>query len=57
MFDCPQCAEPTDTLHEGVCEVCRETNQDALDLHNHEYDRWLAMTPAERAAAIKWAIR
>jgi hypothetical protein len=54
---CPQCASETDTLHEGYCESCRDANQDALDLHNAEYDHWRALTSAERERRIREALR
>lgn len=56
-FDCPQCGEPTETLHEGYCEECRDERQAALDLHNAQYDRWQRMTDAERDREIREAAR
>jgi len=54
-FVCPQCGDPTEALHEGYCEPCRDANQNALDLHNAEYDRWQGMTDRQRADEIKCA--
>ncbi|MGY3588051.1 hypothetical protein ACVIF9_006728 [Bradyrhizobium sp. USDA 4350] len=56
-LNCPQCTEPTETLHEGYCFECWEANQRALDLHNAEYDRWKRMSDADRKRAIAWAAR
>lgn len=57
MFHCPQCGEQTEKLFEGYCELCRDDNQRALDLHNARYDRWQRMTDRERADEIKRAAR
>ncbi len=54
---CPQCGEPTPDLHEGYCEPCRDANQNALDLHNAEHDRWQGMTDKQRTDEIKRASR
>ncbi len=54
---CPQCGELCGEFHEGVCAPCWQANQDALDLHNAEVDRWEKMTEAEREKAIRWAVR
>ena len=56
---CTQCGfeTPEDEVCEGVCEDCWEINQRALELHNAEHDRWTRMSDAERAAAIKAAMR
>ena len=51
-YDCPQCGEPTETLHEGYCEDCCRDNQAALDAHNRAFDRWEKMSDNERARAI-----
>lgn len=40
IYDCPQCGEETETLHEGFCEDCRKQNQEALDEHNYWHDRY-----------------
>lgn len=60
-FDCPQCGEPTERLHDGYCaECCAECcaeNQRALDLHNAEVDHWHSLSDAERGDAIRRAIR
>lgn len=56
-YDCPQCGEPTETLHEGYCADCCAENQAALDKHNAEFDAWEAMTPKQRDARIRDAIR
>lgn len=57
MFDCPQCGYETETLNEGCCEVCREQNQRALDLHNAQFDWWQSLTDEQRDAQIKNAFR
>ena len=54
-YDCPQCGEPTQELHEGYCAECCSDNQRRLDQHNAEHDRWQRMTDAQRDAAIKFA--
>lgn len=55
MYDCPQCGEATERMHEGYCEPCCQENQAALDLHNATYDRWQSMTNAERDDEIRRA--
>lgn len=57
MDDCPQCGEPTETLHEGYCHDCCEQNQRELDEHNFRHDWWGGLTAAEREAHIKNALR
>jgi hypothetical protein len=57
LWDCPQCGEGTDQLHEGYCQECCADNQRALDEHNEAHDRWQAMSQEQRDAAIKRAIR
>lgn len=57
MYDCPQCGEATETLHEGYCAECCTENQRALDLHNAEYDRWQSMTDNQRQSAISAAVQ
>lgn len=56
-FNCPQCGHPTDTLHEGVCEPCRQQNQCELDEFNARQDDWRQLSDKEKEARIKWAIR
>lgn len=50
---CPQCGEPSAEFNEGVCQDCWTANQNALDLHNIEYDRWQRMSDSQRGAAIR----
>lgn len=57
QFTCPQCAEPTETLHEGYCADCCDGNQSALDAHNSQHDRWQILSDSDRAAEIKQQIR
>ncbi|WP_434706887.1 hypothetical protein J3Q07_08215 [Pseudomonas sp. D4-18] len=57
QFNCPQCGESTDTLHEGYCEPCCSGNQAALDDHNHQHDRWARLSSTERDVEIKHAHR
>lgn len=57
QFDCPQCGEPTDTLHEGYCEPCCSDNQAVLDDHNHRHDRWALLSSTARTAEIKQSHR
>lgn len=57
LWDCPQCGEGAEQLHEGYCRECCNENQRALDEHNEAYDRWRAMSQDQRDAAIKRAIR
>ena len=54
-FDCPQCGEPTEVLHEGYCGECYQERQRALDLHNAEQDRWNKLSDAERWSEIRKA--
>lgn len=57
---CPQCSELIDDLNElteGVCQVCRNSNQAALDDHNHQHDRWAHLSSTDRDAEIKRAHR
>ena len=54
---CPQCGEPTDTLHEGCCEPCRTGNQTALDDHNFQHDCWARLSSTERDSEIKQATK
>ena len=53
QLTCPQCSEPTDTLHEGYCAECCEENQSSLDAHNFQHDRWQRLSDSDRAAEIK----
>jgi len=57
MYDCPQCGDPTEVLHEGYCRDCCTDNQAALDEHNAAWDRWQSFSDAERDAAIRNALR
>lgn len=50
---CPQCGEPTETLHEGYCADCCTGNQARLDAHNAQFDAWEKMTDQERAESIQ----
>jgi len=54
-FHCPQCGEPTETLHEGYCEECCSDNQMRLDEHNARHDWWANMTDSERHAVMRKA--
>jgi hypothetical protein len=56
-YDCPQCGEPTETLHEGYCAECCADNQSALDLHNAQHDDWQTLTDQQRDARIRDAVR
>ncbi len=53
MYDCPQCGEPTEELHEGYCEQCCHNNQQALDDFNREQDRWKRLTDEQRYDEIR----
>lgn len=53
---CSQCGEGCLEFREGYCVDCCEQNQRELDLHNASYDRWNAMTTAEREDAIRRAL-
>lgn len=55
-YDCPQCGEPTEDLHEGYCAECCKENQRLLDHYNASFDRWEAMTDAQRDAEIRTAM-
>lgn len=54
MRHCNQCGddERDDKFREGVCIYCWQHNQNALDQHNAENDRWQAMSDDERYSAI-----
>ena len=56
-FDCPQCGEATEALHEGYCADCCADNQARLDAHKVSHDRWALMTNDERDREIRWATR
>ena len=56
-YDCPQCGEPTEELHEGYCAECCEENQTRLDLHNASFDAWERMSDSQRGAEIRNAVR
>ena len=56
-FNCPQCGEPTETLHEGYCEFCRAENQNRLNIHNAQYDYWNKLTDDERWDQIRKAAK
>lgn len=56
-YDCPQCGEGTPELHEGYCAECCHDNQQRLDAHNAHFDAWERMSPAQRDARIRDAVR
>ena len=56
-FNCPQCGEECEALHEGYCEACCSANQIALNIHNAEFDAWERKSSAERDKAIRDACR
>lgn len=56
-YNCPQCGEPTETLHEGYCAECCSENQARLDAHNAAFDAWKKMTDAQRDTAIRLACK
>ena len=56
-YDCPQCGEPTETLHEGYCAECCADNQAALNQLNAQRDEWQRLTNDQRDACIRDAIR
>jgi len=57
---CPQCCEDStiEELHanEGYCLTCCRENQDRLDQHNAEYDRWERLTGPQREAEIRRSV-
>jgi len=55
-FLCPGCGGETESLSEGYCEHCYKANQEYLDRHNAEYDRWRTMEEWRRELEIKDAI-
>lgn len=55
-YDCPQCGESTETLHEGYCADCCAENQVALDKHNAEFYAWQNMTDLQRDKAIRRSV-
>lgn len=55
-FVCPGCGGETESISEGYCEHCCKANQEYLDQHNAEYDRWRAMDEWRREMEIKEAI-
>lgn len=56
-MNCPQCGGITLTLHEGVCEECRQDNQSRIDVHFQEFERWRKMTNRQREDEISKAIK
>ncbi len=56
---CGQCgdAEFAEQFRDGVCVYCWQDNQNALDVHNAEHDRWERMTDEQRHAEIFSGIR
>lgn len=51
---CPQCGESAEELHEGYCKECCNENQEVLDRHNAEHDRWERMDNERREEAIRF---
>lgn len=56
-MDCPQCGNYTEELHEGYCKPCSDSNENELFRHNHEFDRWEALTDSQREDEIKGQLR
>lgn len=59
MIDCPRCGHPchTNDFEGGVCDLCYESERQALEKFNAEHDRWDRMAAKQREDAIKWASR
>lgn len=56
-MNCPTCGEPCKALDEGECPLCAQQSRDDLHQHLAEFDAWQQMTPCEREAKMRWAIR
>ena len=52
---CNTCGNDHDTFREGHCIDCWTDRQNALDLHNAEYDRWSKLTNQQRDFEIRRA--
>jgi hypothetical protein len=57
LFICPGCGGEVNALSEGYCDHCCKVNQEYLDQHNAEYDRWNTLDEWKRELEIKDAIR
>lgn len=57
MLYCPACSEEAKELIEGYCDLCWNSQQQELDLHNARHDWWNSLSDAERDKQIKWATR
>ena len=56
IYDCPQCGEETETLHEGYCEECRIENSAAVHDHRHQFTEWESLSVEQRNGKINAAI-
>ena len=56
MYDCPQCGNETEILHEGYCEECKNERQTALNEHNARFDFWEKCTDDEKDFYIRSAV-
>lgn len=52
---CNTCGEDSTEFREGHCLGCFTDRQNALDLHNAQFDRWERMTDKQRGAEIRKA--
>ena len=57
IYHCPSCGHRVTQLTEGYCFECFTERQNALYLHNAEYEIWNSLTNAEKEARIKWSLR
>lgn len=55
VFNCPQCGQETETLHEGYCEECRDQRQRELNEHNASIDFWDSLSDKEKDFYIRSA--
>lgn len=53
MYNCSQCGEGTESLHEGYCKDCCEQNQKELNEFNFGYNFWNNLTDNEKDHFIK----
>ncbi len=57
METCKQCGYETVDFYEGYCKECCEQNQQELDDHNFQYDRWQKLSDKKRDDEIKNACK
>ena len=53
---CTTCGEDATEFREGHCIHCFTDRQNALDLHNAQFDWWESLTDQQREIAIRMAL-